>query len=133
VPGTAFASAPCATQAFLRIDADAPLPRRTSAADTVLLRKFQQLDSSGDARVDQKELEAFLRAETPELTKRDAWLIMVRACGPTPLPVYQSPCTHSVALLVHASDGRADMPLRRLRLSNRSAHRTVRTRTMIST
>ena len=44
--------------------------------DTVLLRKFQELDKSGDARVDQKELEAYLRAETPDLTKREAWMIM---------------------------------------------------------
>ena len=44
--------------------------------DTILLRKFQELDKSGDARVDQKELEAFLKLETPELTKYDSWLIM---------------------------------------------------------
>ena len=35
-----------------------------------------QLDNTGDARVDQKELEAYLRRETPDLTKRDAWIIM---------------------------------------------------------
>ena len=44
--------------------------------DTVLLRKFQELDKSGDARVDQKEMEAYLRTDNPELTKREAWLIM---------------------------------------------------------
>jgi len=44
--------------------------------DSVLLRKFNELDNTGDARVDQKELEAYLRRETPDLTKRDAWLIM---------------------------------------------------------
>ena len=49
---------------------------KTLTKDSVLLRKFGELDHSGDARVDQKELEAYLRSETPELTKRDAWLIM---------------------------------------------------------
>ena len=44
--------------------------------DDVLLRKFQQLDKTGDARVDMKELSDFLREESPELTKREAWLIM---------------------------------------------------------
>ena len=42
----------------------------------MLLRKFNELDNTGDARVDQKELEAYLRRETPELTKKDAWIIM---------------------------------------------------------
>jgi len=47
--------------------------------DTKLLRKFQELDASGDGRVDQKELEKYLLSETPELTKRDAWFIMSTA------------------------------------------------------
>ena len=44
--------------------------------DSVLLQKFQALDSTGDARVDMKELQAFLMEESPDLTKREAWLIM---------------------------------------------------------
>jgi len=41
-----------------------------------LLRKFQELDVSGDARVNSKELEQYLREENPEITKMNAWLIM---------------------------------------------------------
>lgn len=44
--------------------------------DTVLLRKFNELDDSGDGRVSQKELEDFLKRESKELTTRDAWFIM---------------------------------------------------------
>ena len=44
--------------------------------DDTLLRKFQQLDTSGDARVEMKELMAFLMSETSDLTKKEAWLIM---------------------------------------------------------
>lgn len=41
--------------------------------DTVLLRKFQALDKSQDGRVDLKELQDYIRAENPEISKRDAW------------------------------------------------------------
>jgi len=44
--------------------------------DSVLLKKFQLLDTGGDARVDMKELQTFLMSETPDLTKMEAWLIM---------------------------------------------------------
>ena len=81
-----------------------------------------QLDNTGDARVDQKELEAYLRRETPDLTKRDAWIIMncadanndkvmtfdeFSACLPAPL---HSACL-ACKLRVH---GVAHVPLRSL-------------------
>lgn len=44
--------------------------------DSVLTKKFQELDTTGDGRVDMKELSNYLMAETPDLTKREAWLIM---------------------------------------------------------
>jgi len=45
--------------------------------DTVLLRKFQELDTTGDARVDIKELINFLNDSSDgELSKSEAWLLM---------------------------------------------------------
>ena len=87
-----------------------------------LVPTAHQLDNTGDARVDQKELEAYLRRETPDLTKRDAWIIMncadanndkvmtfdeFSACLPAPL---HSACL-ACKLRVH---GMARVPLRSL-------------------
>ena len=44
--------------------------------DDVLLRKFQELDKTGDARVDMGELQTYLLDDTPDMTKKEAWLIM---------------------------------------------------------
>ena len=53
-----------------------PTPHPPPSNASTRVRRAAQLDNTGDARVDQKELEAYLRRETPDLTKRDAWLIM---------------------------------------------------------
>ena len=53
-----------------------PTPHPPPSDASTRVRRAAQLDNTGDARVDQKELEAYLRRETPDLTKRDAWLIM---------------------------------------------------------
>jgi len=44
--------------------------------DDRLLKKFQLLDTGNDGRVDMKELQTFLMDESPDLTKREAWIIM---------------------------------------------------------
>ena len=68
-------------KALKRIKDKMKLDDKKIMKDTILLRKFQELDHTGDGRVDQKELEAYLQHETPELTTYDAWLIM--NCGDT--------------------------------------------------
>ena len=50
---------------------------KTSRGDTKLLLAFQQLDKSGDGRVDRKELLSFLSdGSDEELSKHEAWVLM---------------------------------------------------------
>jgi Ca2+-binding EF-hand superfamily protein len=44
--------------------------------DTYLRQKFDILDQSGDGRVDADELKVALRSDHPEMSARDAWLLL---------------------------------------------------------